>query len=392
MACLWQGVTGFSGATGVQGARGKQGCIGPDGVQGPIGSIGADGPRGLKGVTGLVGATGIEGHPGCYGDTGIQGDTGIIGLQGRTGLQGGGQTGVQGITGLQNVLIEATYPDPTTITDPTILYNTIDDALFLDIGTDGTSWIQISAGSKTGATGLVGPSGGGTGLQGQTGILGPTGIQGLTGFYGQTGIQGVTGFQGQTGIQGLTGFYGQTGISGQTGIQGQTGIRGITGLANFIEAGSYPTVGVPPTLLWNYDDNTLFAGITGAGPWVQISAGSMQGSTGVQASLNRVCSWTIGNPVAGGIPGPQMIEAGTVTKISSFVTAATSVSFNIYDRTNVSQTGTKLMTTDQTATTTDASTVSFASASLPANSWLWLQIDATSGSPPYFTASVAYTV
>jgi hypothetical protein len=291
------------------------------------------------GQTGIQGETGIQGFTGlALGSTGIQG---VTGLCGETGIQGVGLTGLQGGTGIQGV---------------------------------------------TGVRGFTGLALGSTGLQGQTGIRGGTGIQGVTGV-GQTGIQGETGICGQTGIQGFTGL-----------ALGSTGLQGITGLANFIESGSYPAIGVTPTLLWNETSNALFAGVTGTfGKWVQISAGSIQGGQGVTGvgSNERLWSVTLGNPIAATLPGPKMKVNGTLTRISSHIVGGTNVVFNVYDRTNVSQTGTALMTASQTATTTEVNnppTGSFASTSLPADSWLYLKIDSTSGLPSWFTVSTAFTV
>jgi hypothetical protein len=154
-----------------------------------------------------------------------------------------------------------------------------------------------------------------TGLEGQTGIQGVTGLEGATGLQGQTGIQGVTGLEGQTGIQGpqgATGLQGQTGIQGPqgaTGLQGQTGIQGITGLANFIVQTNYPNpLGVTPILLWNETSEALFVGITGIQHWVQISAGSLQGPTGM------------GVPGSTGLQGPTGVGvAGAVSSTDNAI-------------------------------------------------------------------------
>jgi len=247
-----QGVTGLVGETGIQGVTGIS--LGETGIQGLTGLVGE---TGIAGVTG-VGQTGIQGETGICGQTGIEGQTGIrgpTGIQGETGVQGGtgieGQTGIQGLTGLQNFIDHADYPG---FTQPAILlWNEDDEALFVAGLTGINKWVMISAGAKSGAQGVTGIYGGGTGLQGVTGV-GQTGIQGVTGFgiqgdtgvqgmtgVGQTGIQGETGIQGftglalgSTGIQGVTGILGQGvtgfGIQGDTGIQGVTGIRGLTGI------------------------------------------------------------------------------------------------------------------------------------------------------------------
>lgn len=237
------GITGF-GATGLQGFTGVQGNTGVQGATGVQGQTGVQGNTGVQGVTGLVGQTGAQGTTGLVGQTGSQGVTGLVGQtgsQGNTGLQGTqGNTGVQGIQGNQ-----------------------------------GNTGIQ-------GVTGLIGQTGsqGNTGVQGTQGNQGNTGIQGVTGLVGQTGAQGNTGLQGVTGLIGQTGIQGTTGLIGQTGTKGNTGVQGTTGLANFLDAaGAYPAL-TKVTLYWSETDDALFAGITGADKWVQISAGSLKGATG----------------------------------------------------------------------------------------------------------------
>jgi hypothetical protein len=101
----------------------------------------------------------------------------------------------------------------------------------------------------SGATGLIGPPGGPTGLSGATGLSGTTGAtgeDGATGLSGATGVglSGVTGASGITGATGLrgltgpslgptghTGITGVTGLSGFTGVTGSTGVTGCTGIS-----------------------------------------------------------------------------------------------------------------------------------------------------------------
>jgi len=199
----------------------------------------------LYDVAGWTGITGIQWISESQGATGLRGATG--GIQGVTGFQG--QTGIQGVTGIQG-----------------------------GTGIQGVTGLSITG--STGVQGLTGLSGGGaTGLQGHTGLQGMTGMQG----GGETGVQGTTGIQGLTGSQGVTGLIGiqgLTGLQGQTGIQGTQGNTGLLGLANFTDATNFVPLGVTPELLWNETDEALYAGITGIGRWVQISAGSLQGATG----------------------------------------------------------------------------------------------------------------
>jgi len=98
------------------------------------------------------------------------------------------------------------------------------------------------------------------------------------------------------------------------------------------------------------------------------------------------------NPIAGNYIGPRFYQAQGLVRISSAVASATNTIFNIYDRTSVNQTGTKMMTADMTATTTftDRSTA-FASTAIPADSWLNLSITSVSGSPGNLVVTVDTT-
>jgi hypothetical protein len=227
-----QGETGAQGHTGLQGSQGDTGLIGTTGLQGPQGDTGIQGTAGDQGQTGVQGATGLQGPQGetglgLQGQTGLQGETGaqgVTGAQGLTGIQGTTGTGVQGVTGLANFIETGTVvPLPSIDAPPVLLWSTESDALYF--GSTGINWVQISAGSLQGPTGINGQ----TGLQGQTGL-------GITGLQGQTGL-GITGLQGQTGL-GITGLQGRTGLQGTTGLQGRTGIQGVTGSAATV----YPRV------------------------------------------------------------------------------------------------------------------------------------------------------
>ena len=238
------GSQGETGAIGLTGAQGYTGSQGETGVIGPYGVTGAQGYTGVSGETGLIGPTGYQGETGAQGYTGagIQGETGLIGptgipgtigIDGVTGIQGSTGAGIQGVTGLGNFYEQGNFTDALNV--PAIMWNLTDEAFYGFVTGLYGNWIQISAGSKIGATGLIGPVGL-TGSQGQTGSIGSTGSQGLTGIVGQTGAIGFTGYQGQTGLRGLTGSQGNTGSQGQTGAIGFTGLRGLTGLTGLTGA------------------------------------------------------------------------------------------------------------------------------------------------------------
>ena len=280
--------------------------------------------------------------------------------QGGTGIQG--DTGIQGYTGVRGI---QNFTEFDTTQYPSFLpaelgWSQRDEALFL--GVTGMQWIQLGVGFKS--------------------MLGNTGIQGITGFQGITGIgiQGGTGVAGITGIQG--GGTGIQGLQGNTGIRGVTGFQGVTGLA----LGATGIAGV--TGVYGASGTTGLQGVTG----LALGATGIAGNTGLGSAIKSFC-WSVANPVSGGIPGPRLKQTLSATRISAYTTAATNAIYNIYDRTAVGQTGTKLMVTDMTAVTTATEvTSSFNSTALPADSWLWLSITSVSGTPGNLVVSLDSTV
>jgi hypothetical protein len=186
-------------------------------------------------------------------------------------------------------------------------------------------------------------------------------------------------------------------------------------LANFLQETTYPSpIGVTPLLLWQVADEALFAGVTGVAEWVQISAGTRAGATGIQGitgsagatgetgisgetgvsgSSNRVYTWVVASPSPGWIPGPQLHTDETAIRCDYFVADATNCIFNLQDRTSAPNTaGLEILSTDGTATTADTSSLSFSVAGLKAFSWLGLQIDSTSGTPKHLTVTLTTSV
>ena len=77
-----------------------------------------------------------------------------------------------------------------------------------------------------------------------------------------------------------------------------------------------------------------------------------------------------------------------IERIDSFVTAATSATFNIEHRGTIGVAGSNLLASDQVATTTGASGTSFSVSSLTADYWIWLDISAVSGTPGIVTVTL----
>lgn len=101
-------------------------------------------------------------------------------------------------------------------------------------------------------------------------------------------------------------------------------------------------------------------------------------TTGV---VERQYVWVISAPAVGGVLGPRLKSAKTCVRLDSHVAAATSVTFNIEERTAAGTAGTNVVTSDQVASTTGASTGSFSNADLAADNWLYVDISAVSGTP-----------
>lgn len=101
-------------------------------------------------------------------------------------------------------------------------------------------------------------------------------------------------------------------------------------------------------------------------------------TTGV---VSRQYVWVIANPAVGGILGPRLKAGKTCVRLDSHVSAATSVTFNVEERSTVNSAGTNIISSDQVATTTGASTATFSNAGLAADTWLYVDISAVSGTP-----------
>jgi hypothetical protein len=82
----------------------------------------------------------------------------------------------------------------------------------------------------------------------------------------------------------------------------------------------------------------------------------------------------------------------TATRIDSYVTAATSATFNIEERTTIGSPGTNLITSDQVADTNGETTTTFSNSALDADNWLWVDISATSGTPGKLVITLSCTV
>jgi hypothetical protein len=108
-------------------------------------------------------------------------------------------------------------------------------------------------------------------------------------------------------------------------------------------------------------------------------------------SSKKTYTWIINTPGIGGIAGPRIPVNGTVIQVDSFVTAATSASFNIQKRSTIGTTGTNILSSSMVSTTAGVTSSNFSSASLTVGDWLWVQISAVSGTPGQLCITVTFT-
>jgi hypothetical protein len=430
------GPQGDTGTAGAQGDTGVQGDTGTTGAQGDTGTTGAQGDTGIQGDTGAQGTQGDTGTTGVQGDTGAQGDTGVAGSQGDTGVAGAqGDTGVQGEFGGYSAPFN--FDTATAMSNPgggDLRYNNATMSLvtalavsdtdadsngvdaFLDQISDGLIrvfseasgatewtyftvtgvtdngvWHQIdvtyiaSAGGDpphTNGEGVVltySPSG----EQGDTGSAGAQGDTGVAGSQGDTGIQGdtgVTGAQGDTGTTGAQGDTGATGAQGDTGVQGDTGAQGIQG-----DTGATGSQG-----------DTGIQGDTGAGTQGDTGATGDTGTAGTSATSGY--SITVENPDASeDISISFTNRAITITEMRAVLIGAStpSVTWTIrHHATDRSNAGNEVVTggTTTTSTTTGSDVTAFNDATIPADSFIWLETTAQSGTVTEIHITIVYTV
>ncbi|MCB1713598.1 MAG: hypothetical protein KDK05_00505 [Candidatus Competibacteraceae bacterium] len=400
------GVQGDTGATGAQGAKGDTGTTGSQGAQG---DTGATGSQGAKGDTGSTGSTGPQGDTGVTGSQGVQGDTGSQGVQGDTGAQGifgGNSVNYNFSTSTTNsdpgsgnlrynnatpASVTAIYIDDqdanavdiqawlrtlddssSTVKGVLRLFKEDDAAVFaiynLTAVTENTGYFTLTVtavdddGTFSNADSIV-LTFNRTGDQGDTGATGSTGPQGDTGATGSTGSQGDTGATGSQGPQGDTGATGSQGAKGDTGTTGSTGPQGDTGATG----------------------NQGIQGDTG----VTGSAGT-DGRTQFQITVE---SPTSSEDIIIGFT----FVAITITEIQAVVRGTSpSVTIQIRHSTDRSAAGNTVLTTATAVTNTttgqNITSGSFNDATIPADSWIWLETTAQSGTVDEVSIALPYTV
>lgn len=114
-------------------------------------------------------------------------------------------------------------------------------------------------------------------------------------------------------------------------------------------------------------------------------------SLGSAPTITKTYSWVIASPSTGGIPGPRIPAASTVTRIDAYVTAATSATFNVEERGTIGSAGTDLNGADIAADVTGETSTTFTNAGLAAGNWIWLDISGAVGTPGSLVVTVTVT-
>ena len=275
----------------------------------------------------------------------------------------------------------------------------------------GTAWTDLGA--------IRGPIGyhGSKGFTGSRGLQGYTGSRGFNGSKGFTGSRGDTGFTGSRGFNGSRGFTGSRGIQGFTGsrgVQGFTGSRGFTGSQGAGFTGSRGDTGFTGSR--GYNGSRGFTGSRGSTGFVGSRGllgytgsrgfNGSRGFTGSRGSTGFVGSQGV---IGNASPRSITIDAPTATeKMAMFYTTnsltiskivsvcpggvSPSVTFYLYYGSDISTTGTAVVTAGMTvtSTTTGLITTSFNNATIPANNFLWITTTAKSGEVPTLTVSVEF--
>jgi len=103
-------------------------------------------------------------------------------------------------------------------------------------------------------------------------------------------------------------------------------------------------------------------------------------------------TWVVSPTGALGYPGPKMPYAATVVEVSSFVTAATSATFNIEARDTIGSAANNVLTTDMVADVTGESvTSSFNDGAIAKDQFLWLDVASIVGTPGYLQVCITFS-
>ena len=113
---------------------------------------------------------------------------------------------------------------------------------------------------------------------------------------------------------------------------------------------------------------------------------------GIGQTATPLITWVIATPAVGGVLGPRLHQALTCHRLDAHCKDATSVTFNIEERSTIGAAGTDILAADMVADANGETGASFSNAGLAADCWLYLDISAVSGNPAQLTVSLACTV
>lgn len=160
-----------------------------------------------------------------------------------------------------------------------------------------------------------------------------------------------------------------------------TAVAKITGtilLAGSVAAASSTTAGVSTSAIHSAKGTS-----TGTSTAVALPTTKNQ--------VYAVYHWLVKDPAIGGIAGPLVPKRATIVELSSYVTAATSVAFNVEERTSPESSGTNIVTDDQVADEDGTTTGTFANDTIDLGNYLYLDISAVTGTPGILSVTVTYT-
>jgi len=92
-------------------------------------------------------------------------------------------------------------------------------------------------------------------------------------------------------------------------------------------------------------------------------------------------TWVIDTPEIGGVPGLRLKKYAVCSRIDSYVTDPTSVTFNIQQRSIIGTSGSTILSSPLASVQSGITTNTFSSANLLEGNWLWLDIQGVSGTP-----------
>lgn len=182
-----------------------------------------------------------------------------------------------------------------------------------------------------------------------------------------------------------------TSYSGPQGIQGPQGATGPSGRTILYGTVDPTTEGSNGDFYINVSTSKLFGPkLSGAWP-AGISIIGPQGATGPTGNTGPRNIAILAPTASENITLFFTTQALTISKIAHVIRGGTSVTFTIRHASTRSAAGTEVVTGGTVANSTTGATVtSFNSASIPANSWVWVTTSAVAGTVNELSVSVEF--